>query len=401
MKIRNVETGNSTCHEGKEMQLPIRVLHVLGGTSLGGAESRIMDLYRNMDRDRIQFDFMVHNETEDHYNQEIRALGGNIYRMPRFKLYNSIAYCRAWKAFFREHQEFQAVHGHMTSTASLYLPIASKYGVPMTIAHARSAGTDPGAKGIITKILRSSLAKRADYCFSCSPEASVAVFGKRAVEQGRVRIIPNAIDVDKFQYDDTVRQRMRQQYKLGDRFVIGHVGRFHYAKNHAYLLDVFHEVLKAEPDAVLLLVGEGPLMASVKDKAKELGIEKSVLYTGNQAAVQDYYQMMDYLVFPSRFEGLPGTVVEAQASGLRCLISDSITREVMATPLVQMLSIERPVAEWTQSILQNKTYERNSGNSELLKQRGFDVREQAEKLSRFYLHNLQDPQNLQDLQEKR
>lgn len=365
------------------MDRPIRVLQVLGGTTLCGAESRIMDLYRNINRDEVQFDFVVHNQNEDYFNKEIRELGGNIYRIPRFRLFNIIAYCRAWRDFFREHNEFQAVHGHMTSTASLYLPIAKKSGVPITIAHARSAGTDPGIKGIITRMLRSSLVRKADYCFSCSMEASVAVFGKKAVNQGKVKIIPNAIEVDKYQYDTKTRQEMREKYQIEDQFVVGHVGRFHYAKNHEFLVDIFSEIIKREPNAILLLVGEGELMTPIKEKAMALGLEDKVIFAGSQPQIARFYQMMDYMVFPSHFEGLPGTVVEAQASGLRCLISDKITREVVITPLVNMKSISLSAGEWAEEVVKNKDYSRETDNT-LLKEYGFDVRTQVERLTRFY-----------------
>ena len=145
---------------------PVRVLNVLGTTNLGGAESRVMELYRALDRAKVQFDFLVHTEKEGQYSEEIRRLGGRIYSVPRFRVFNILSYKKALRKFFREHNEFAAVQGHMTSTASIYLPIAKKAGIPVTIAHARSAGVDPGVKGFITKMIRYPLKYRADYCFT-------------------------------------------------------------------------------------------------------------------------------------------------------------------------------------------------------------------------------------------
>ena len=157
----------------------IRVLHVLGNTQLGGAESRVMDLYRHMDRERVRFDFLVHTEKEGHFDKEIKELGGQIFCVPRFRLYNFFSYRKAVKNFFEGHREFQAVQGHITSTASIYLPIAKKAGIPVTIAHARSAGVDKGIKGKMTRWMRRNLSKKADYLFTCSELAGISVFGKK------------------------------------------------------------------------------------------------------------------------------------------------------------------------------------------------------------------------------
>lgn len=365
------------------MAKPVRVLQVLGGISLGGAESRIMDIYRNMDRTKLQFDFVVHNTKEDHYNQEIRSLGGKIYRIPRFRFYNIIAYRKAWKLFFREHSEFAAVHGHMTSTAAIYLPIAKRNGVPITIAHARSAGIDPGLKGMLTKWLRKHLYERADYCFTCSKIAGDAVFGTENMQKGKIQMIPNAIEVDKYGYDSTVREHIRAEYGLQDSYVIGHVGRFHYAKNHTFLLDIFEQICKKKENARLLLLGEGGLLPEIREKAVRLGIQDKVIFAGNHTNVRDFYQAMDYLVFPSHFEGLPGTIVEAQAAGLRCLISDTIAREVLVTELVSTLSLQDSPALWANYVIENQNYIRLRDVS-ALKKAGFDVKEQVSRFENFY-----------------
>ena len=171
--------------EGTAMKEPMRVLHVLGGVGLGGAESRIMDLYRCIDREKLQFDFLVHQSGPGYYEEEIQELGGRIYRVPRFRLYNILTYRKALRAFFKEHHAFRAVHGHMTSTAAVYLPIAKKCGIPVTIAHARSAGVDKGMKGIVTRLLRIPLRKKCDYMFACSGLAAEAVFGKKNALAGK------------------------------------------------------------------------------------------------------------------------------------------------------------------------------------------------------------------------
>lgn len=364
---------------------PVRVLNVLGTTNLGGAESRVMELYRALDRDKVQFDFLVHTDKEGQYSEEIRRLGGRIYSVPRFNVFNILSYKKALRNFFREHHEYAAVQGHMTSTAAIYLPIAKKAGIPMTIAHARSAGVDPGIKGLVTRIIRYPLKYRADYCFTCSAEAAETVYGRRWVEKGKVWTIPNAIDTQRFVYDSKVRGQVREELGLVGKFVIGHVGRFGFMKNHSYLVDIFAELCKMRGDAALVLIGKGGLEGSVREKVSSLGLADKVLFLGNRFDVERYYQAFDYFVFPSTFEGLPGSVAEAQASGLYCLVSDKVTREAALTGLVTYKSIEEPAAAWAGEIMRNAEAALDRKDMRTaIDERGFDVRRQAAKLEAFY-----------------
>lgn len=380
----------------------VRVLHVLGNTNLGGAESRIMDLYRHTDRNRVQFDFLVHSGEEGFYEKEIRELGGRIFRVPRFRIYNYFSYRKALKEFFRVHHEFALVQGHMTSTAAIYLPIAKKAGVKKTAAHARSAGVDKGLKGTMTRFLRRNLADKADYLFTCSELAGISVYGEKAVQEGKTIFIPNAIDCAGFTFDPEKRKKMREELGLTDAIIIGHVGRFHYAKNHEYLLRVFAELCRmsagagdsiaetgADQKYHLILLGEGPLMEDTRKLAEELGVADKVHFLGNHKNIADYYQAMDYFVYPSRYEGMPGTIVEAQASGLPCLMSDTICREVIATELVETMSIEKEPKVWAE-ILQRRIdalvskQENRKKYAAKMAAAGFDVQAQAERMMRFY-----------------
>ena len=366
-------------------QTPVRVLQVLGGTGLGGAESRVMDSYRHLDRSRIQFDFCVHTREEGFFDREIESLGGRIYRIPRFRAVNWLEYRRAWKDFFRAHPGYRAVHGHMTSTASIYLPIAKASGVPLTIAHARSAGVDPGLKGMLTRFLRRNLGKKADVCLTCSRLAGEAVFGKKMEDAGRVTTVPNAIDASAFSFSARTRAQKREELGIGEQdFVVGHVGRFGHMKNHSFLLDVFAQIRKELPASRLLLVGEGGLMGSVREKAASLGLSDRVIFAGNQAQVADYYMAMDFFVFPSVFEGLPGSVIEAQAAGLRCLVSDSVTDEVLITPLAEAMPLSRGAGCWARRVLERRDYERKQ-TAQAIKDAGFDVSDQVKFLERLYL----------------
>lgn len=365
------------------MTKPIRVLHVLGGLNLGGAESRIMDLYRYMNKEEIQFDFLIHTNKKQHFEDEIENLGGRVYRIPRFRVYNWFSYRKALKQFFISHNEFQAVHGHITSTASIYLPIAKKAGVPITISHVRSAGVDKGIKGVMTKLLRLTLKYKADYCLACSKEAGVAAYGRSWVEKGKVEVIPNAIDVRKYIYDGDIRQEYRAKLGITDKLVIGHVGSFRAAKNHEFLVRVFAEIAKKNKEAILLLVGDGALMPDVRKQVADYGLTEKVCFTGNQAQVNPYYQTMDFLVFPSLYEGLPGTIIEAQAAGLPCLVSANVTGEVGITNLVTFYSLKQSPEEWANYVLSHLISERRERYEEICRA-GFDIQDQMRRYREIY-----------------
>lgn len=379
------------------MLKPIRILHVLGGTGAGGAESRIMDLYRQLDKNEIQFDFLVHSSAvrragddaskrePQFYDEEIKKMGGHIYVLPKFKVYNYFTYRKAIRAFFAKHHEFGAVQGHMTSTASIYLPLAKKAGIPMTIAHSRNAGVEKGLKGTATKILRKNLYRIADKCFACSELAGIDVFGKAWVEAGNVKIIHNAIDAGKFTYQPEKRAAMRKKLGIEDKFVVGHVGRFNTQKNHPYLIDIFAALIRMREDAVLILLGDGPDQKKMEEKCDMLGIREKVFFLGTQRGPEDYYQAFDIFLLPSFHEGLPGVLIEAQAAGLPCLVSDTVTGEAKATELVTYLSIGQPAEVWAGEIAARADYERHDTYRELAES-GFDVKTQVEAYRKFYLY---------------
>ncbi len=368
------------------MEQPIRILHVLGSTNLGGAESRIMDLYRHIDREKIQFDFLVHSSKEGFFEPEIKQMGGNIYYLPSFRVYNYFKYKKACRKFFAGHREFKAVQGHMTSTASIYLPQAKKAGIPVTIAHARSAGVDAGIKGLITKLLRKNLYRKCDYMFACSDLAARAVFGDKRYEEGKTIFVPNAVDTKEFAPDERIRKEIRRQYSLEDSFVIGHVGRFHYAKNHEFLLEVFAEIRMKKANAKLFLLGDGLRREEMETRANELGIDKDVIFAGNKNPVAPFYQAFDAFLFPSRFEGMPGTVVEAQAAGVPCLISDSITAQVKATELVSFLPLTKNAKDWAEEFLSHVERCKNAEAEQIdLSDTNYDVNYQVKRYEQFYL----------------
>lgn len=367
----------------------LHVLHVFGKLNRGGAESRVMDLYRNMDRTKVQFDFMQHTDRVCDFQPEIEQLGGKVYHVPPFRFWNYFSYCKAWKEFIKKHPEIRIVHGHMTSTASIYLPIAHKKGV-FTIAHSRNAGVDKGIKGKLTKFLRRNLKEKCDRCFACSKLAGEAVFGKEAMEQGNVTIIPNAIDAARFTFDPEVRKQKREELHIQPQeFLIGEVGRFDPQKNQKYAVEILEECRKKNFPAKLILIGEGPLMENVRQQVEELRLQEYVIFTGLQKNVVPFYQAMDFFLLPSFYEGLPGVAVEAQASGLRGILSDAITTETAMTSLMEFRSVQEPARVWADRIMACGHYERQNMLKQM-QETGFDVKNLANRLQDFYLRVSED-----------
>ena len=362
----------------------LHVLHVFGRLNRGGAESRVMDLYRNTDRTKVQFDFMQHTEKVCDFQPEIERLGGKVYHVPPFRFWNYFAYCKAWKQFISEHPEIGIVHGHMTSTASIYLPIVHRKGA-FTIAHSRNAGVDKGIKGKLTGFLRRNLKKKCDCCFACSELAGEAVFGREAMEQGDVTVIPNAIDAARFTFDSELRNRKREELHIRpEEFLIGEVGRFDPQKNQKYAVEILAECRKKNFPAKLIFVGEGPLMETVRQQVRELNLQEYVIFTGLQKDVVPFYQAMDFFILPSFYEGLPGVAVEAQASGLRGILSDAITTETAMTDLMEFRSVQEPALSWADRIIACGHYERQNTLTQMRKA-GYDVKALAARLQDFYL----------------
>ena len=394
----------------------VRVLHVLGGLGLGGAESRIMDLYRNMDRSRVQFDFLVHMDPAEYaralsdgvdpasyrkpqyFDEEILSLGGHIYAVPRFRLYNLFAYRKALHAFFKEHHAFSVVQGHMTSTASIFLPIAAHYReasadpalAMVTVAHTRNAGVDRGLKGILVRIIRRSLPEKADFLFACSHLAGDKSFGGAPYSY-----IPNTINTGRFTYDASSREIIRDKHGIpADAIVIGNVARFSPQKNQAFLIRAFAGMReRKDRDVRLLLCGEGSLREECEHLAGELSVYDRVIFAGSQSEIEKYYSAMDIFAFPSTYEGLPGVVLEAQTSGLKCLISEEITADVMITDIAEMCTIKEGPEVWSRRLSKmvsevmddNGGDERRISYTAKMEAAGFDVHGQAAEIMKFYL----------------
>lgn len=363
------------------MSKPIRILHVLGRLDRGGAETMIMNIYRNIDRNKIQFDFIVHTADECAYDEEIIDAGGHIFNVPRFSLKNSIRYIIEWSRFFQKHQEYKIIHSHVRSTATIFLLIAKLYGLK-TIIHSHSVSNGRGIISRIKTILSYPLRYICDYYFACSNEAGKWLFGENIMQGDRFFLLNNAIDSDLFKFKLEKRDLIRKQLNIENKFVIGHVGRFCEVKNHIFLIEIFNEICLKNSNAVLLLIGNGELRKDIEQKVIDFGIEDNVMFLGVREDIPDILQVMDVFLFPSLFEGLGMVLIEAQVSGLKCIISETIPKEVEITDLIRVISLNDPPQHWADIIL-TSPYERYSRQAEII-DAGYEIKTTARWLEKIY-----------------
>lgn len=329
----------------------IKILMVLGNTRRGGTQAFIMNVLRNIDRHRFQIDFAINNDFDGGWGPDMRALGSNIYIFPVFKVYNWIFFKKWWNNFFRSHH-YDIVHGHSTNSAGIYLKEARQQGCK-TIAHIHSTGFRGNIIERLAKKITSRLTKKyADYWFTCSEEAAKRLYGEEYKAYPFYYEMPNAIDVKRYEYNENIRKGIRKNLGVADdEFLCGHVGTFSVPKNHTFLLDIFAEICKTKEKARLLLIGEGVLKNDIETKAKKLDIFDRIIFRQNLPNVNEYMMAMDLFIFPSLFEGFGMVSLEAQATGLNIIQSDTIPKDTHLTECVQTMSLNNSPLDWADKAL--------------------------------------------------
>ena len=358
----------------------IRVLQMIGTLDVGGSQTMLLNLYRNIDREKIQFDFVLDHPDGRYFVPEIEALGGQVYTLAPFRGINAGEVRHDWNNFFYTHPEYTVLHSHVRSYASLYLPVAKAHGLK-TIIHSHNTANGSGVSAAVKSALQKPLRYQADVLMACSNEAGEWLYGKKACQSDKYIFLPNAIDVARFAPDEEKRRLTRRTLGVEGRYVIGHVGRFNEQKNHGFLLEAFQRAHAQNPKALLLLVGTGAQQEDAVRKAVALGIAEDVLMTGNRNDVPELLAAMDVFAFPSLWEGLPVTLIEAQAAGLPCVISDVITGDVDITPLITRLPLGDP-ERWAAELLTRRP---RMDTREAVIRAGFDVHASARFMSDLYL----------------
>lgn len=366
---------------------PLRVLQVIGAMDRGGAETLVMNLYRNIDRSKIQFDFLVNEKRECDFDSEIKELGGRLYYIPRYKIFNYLHYKKECRKFFSNHR-YSIVHGHIGLPAAIYLNIAKQNG-SFTIAHSHRANFPVNPPELAFRICSRSVRSVADYFIACSKQAGIDRFGKEIVHSPNYAELKNGIDINKMHYDQTARAVIRNELNIPlDTPVFGHVGRLTEVKNHKFLLDVFSEILNRKPESILLLCGRGELEKQLKNQAQELGISQSVKFLGVRDDIPKILSAVDVFLFPSLSEGLGLAVVEAQSSGLPCIVSTGVPNSVRIREQTVFLDLSLGANTWaSKAVKALDECDVSTRNKAFLNAQvaGFDIKDSANWLSKLYL----------------
>lgn len=362
---------------------PIRVLHIVTKMDRAGIETLLMNIFRKIDRNKIQFDFLVHSESKGHYDDEIIDLGGKIFCVDKIIPFKTYKYKKDLKNFFSVHREYRIVHSHLNTFSKYVMKAARDVNIPVKIAHSHISFPGYSLKSLYKIIARMNINRFTDYKFACSEDAARWVFGS----DDNVKIFPNAIDSDQFKFDFDVRQKVREELGADlDTLVIGNVGRLTEQKNHSFLIDVFSYVQKKNPNSILVLLGEGELESFIKNKSKKLNIFDNIKFLGVRDNVNDYLQAMDVFLFPSKFEGLGIVAIEAQASGLRTIASTKVPKETNVTPLIEYLSLDEPFNIWGDKVLESSLINNRRDMVNNVIKEGYDIKENVNWLQNFYIN---------------
>lgn len=361
-------------------EYPIRIAQVMGKMENGGVEAVVMNYYRHIDKTKVQFDFIVDSDSSCPQEDEILSMGGKVIRIAPYQ--NIIANMRDLKKVFIENQ-YEIVHAELTTMSIFALTVAKKCGIPIRICHGHNTACKGEVKKNIMKYMLRPFSKVfATHFFACSNYAGRWLYGKNIEKSKNYKVIRNAIDTDKFRFNADIRSEVRSEFQIEDKFVIGHIGRFVYQKNHEFLIDIFHEVYKKNKNSVLLLVGEGPLLGEVKKKVHQLGLDKAVKFLGIRQDAYRLYQAFDVFLLPSRYEGLGMVAIESQAAGLPVIVSKEVPHEIDITGLAKHLPLSLPPDKWAEIALSFKC-ERKDMSKEM-RRAGYCIENEVEKLVNFY-----------------
>lgn len=361
------------------MSEPIRILHIVQKMEAGGTQAFLMNLYRNIDRNKIQFDFLVEYEEKEFYDDEIISLGGKIYYTNFRKTLNVIKFKKTLSNILKEHPEYKIVHIHATAIGKICTDTAKKCGVKTIIAHTHNNSAVKDWKYYPKILLRKLYTHGPTDFFACSEDA-----GRYTFKNKKFTVIYNAIDINKFLFKQKVRKEFRKELNLEDKFVIGNIGRLHKQKNQSFLIDVFNEIQKKKDSAVLLIIGKGPLKNELEEKVKNLGISSKVFFLENRKDIERIYQGMDVFVLPSLFEGLGIVAIEAQTSGLPVIASTGVAKEANITDNIRNIDLNEPIDAWVEAICKAKVKNRRSIEN-IVRKSKFNIKNNTKFLQEFYL----------------
>lgn len=371
---------------------PIRVLHIVGTMNRGGAETLIMELYRHVDRNKVQFDFLIYNYSgvPGAFDDEIRSMGGKIYEAKRRLYRGPLAYCMELKRFFISHPDYRIVHAHQYATSGYMLAMAKKTTNPTTIAHSHIAFpiTD-FLRRCADSIGKKLLKKYADYYFGCAEDALVALSGAKSDDSSKF-VMRNAINPEKFLFSQGLRIKWRKALGANENTIIlGNVARFTYQKNHEHIIRTFETINARKPDSLLVLIGTGSRVEEMKNLVYQLGISDKVIFMGSRGDVNEIVNAFDIFLMPSRYEGLGIVLIEAQANGMPCVITEKFIPEEadVGAGLVYRVGLDESPEKWADSCLDAIKKGRIDPEKSLqaVRDAGYDISSVANWLQEFYL----------------
>ena len=368
----------------ENIKKPERVAHIIGKWVGGGVEAVVMNYYRHIDKTKIQFDFICDEDSTNIPYEEIECLGGRVILVPPYQ--KILDYQKKLIKIFKVNK-YTIVHSHINTLSVFPLRAAKKAGVKVRIAHSHSTNNKKEWKKNLVKNILKPFAKvyATDY-MCCSELAGRYLFGNKTYDEGKVYLLNNAIDLEKFAYNEEIRKRKRKELNIDDdTLVIGHIGRFVEQKNHTFLIDIFNEVHKENKNSLLLLVGQGPLQNEIKQKVQKLGLTNSVKFLNQRDDVNELYQTFDAFILSSLYEGLPVVGVEAQAAGLLCIFSDDMTKETKILKSTIFMSLSDNAKQWAYTVFESlKTHNREKNSKEIFLS-NYNIKELVKKLSDKYI----------------
>lgn len=352
---------------------------------MGGVQALILNIMRNIDLKRFHIDFAINFYAEsDGIEDECRKYGCKFYILPYFKIYNYLSYKRSWTKFLKLYN-YDIVYAHSTNSASIFLKIAKKFGIK-TISHSHSAGFRGGfIERFAKKYFAKGVGKVSDYWFACSDKAALRLYGNDYANYKHFYAIPNAIDVKKYFFNYSIRRKIRDEYGIGENTTLyGHVGTFSTPKNHKFLIEIFENILKKQPDSALICCGAGALRPLIANMANEKNISDKVIFAGVVNNVNEVMMGMDAFIFPSLFEGFPVSILEAQAAGLSVTMSDVITSEVDMTDLVHRCSLTESAEVWASRIISNSMPLNRESYNDIVANSEYDIKKTVKKFENLF-----------------
>jgi len=375
-------------NEGK-----VKVLHFVDRMGMGGIQTFLVNNMKYMDTKKVQIDYLLLDDGVSYlFEDTVKQMGSKVYKLEGIWINRArdyIKYAKKLNDFFKVNYDYKILHMHSSSKNFLVLYYAKKYGIKIRIAHSHNIEfqSKSKVKVLLGNFFKIFLTKTATHYFACSEMAGRWLFGEKILKKGKLQVVPNAVDIDNFKYNDIRNKEIRKELGIEDKIVIGHVGRFTKQKNHEYLIYIFYEIYKLNNNAVLLLIGEGQLENYIKTKVKQLGIEEKVIFMGVKNNVNEYMCVMDAFVFPSLFEGLGIALIEAQVNGLPCFTSaDVVPCEANVSDTLKYISLNDSPKEWANEILRSGL--KRNDNIQRIIDKNYSIDKTYQFLEKFYMGNM-------------